>query len=92
MRSSVRGVNGTQIRLFSQNHTGLEPGELLRGWTRHEFYASAWRMARPDSFDPAAGTLSEGTLLWEAIGPDSGTGGPAAQPRSENGVKSVSRS
>ncbi len=90
----VRRVNGTQIRLFSQIHTALEPGELLRGGTRHEFYASAWRMARPGSFDPAAGALPEGTLLREALDADASVPARSAatQPLSENGVKSVPRS
>jgi hypothetical protein len=90
----VRRVNGTQIRLFSQIHTALEPGELLRGGSRHEFYASAWRMARPGSFDPAAGALPEGTLLREALDADASVPARpgAIQPLSENGVKSVPRS
>ena len=32
----VRRVNGTQIRLFSQIHTALEPGELVRGGSGHQ--------------------------------------------------------
>ncbi|MFO1401523.1 MAG: FMN-binding glutamate synthase family protein [Steroidobacteraceae bacterium] len=73
----VRRVNGTQIRLFSQIHTALEPGELLRGWTRHEFYASAWRMARAASFDAAPDTAGEGTLLWDGL--DAQARGPATR-------------
>jgi glutamate synthase domain-containing protein 2 len=84
----VRRVNGTQIRMFSQIHTALEPGELLRGGSRHEFYASAWRMASAASFDAAAGALPESTLLGDALA----GAAPDAQVRSENGVKSVSRS
>lgn len=49
----VRRVSRTEIRLFSQLHTFLKDGELL-GDHAHDFYASAWDLARPDSFDLAA--------------------------------------
>ena len=49
----VRRVSRTEIRLFSQLHTFLKDGELL-GDHAHDFYASAWNLARPDSFDLAA--------------------------------------
>jgi len=49
----VRRVSRTEIRLFSQIHTFLKDGELLTEHA-HDFYASAWDLARPDSFDLAA--------------------------------------
>ena len=51
----VRRVSSTQVRLFSELHAFLEPGELLDGDCRHDFYARSWAMARADSF-AAAGT------------------------------------
>jgi hypothetical protein len=52
----VRRVTATEIKLFSQMHTFLKPGELLSGETQREFYTASWAMARADSFDaiPAA--------------------------------------
>jgi hypothetical protein len=38
------------VRLFSQLHTFLEPGELLEGKSGRDFYSHAWELARPDSF------------------------------------------
>ncbi|RIA45518.1 glutamate synthase (NADPH) large subunit [Hephaestia caeni] len=49
----VRRVNQTEIRLFSQLHVLLEPGELLSGASDHDFYSYAWRTARADSFAAA---------------------------------------
>ncbi len=48
----VRRVSATEIKLFSQMHTFLKPGELLTGETQREFYTASWAMARADSFDP----------------------------------------
>jgi glutamate synthase domain-containing protein 2 len=48
----VRRTSQTHIEQFSQVHTFLEPGELLRG-SRHAFYAQAWQQARAESFAPA---------------------------------------
>jgi len=76
----VRRVNGTQIRLFSQLHTVLEPGELVRGWSRHEFYAAAWRMAHAASFDPVAGALPGAALLWDAMSGEAAAGATALNP------------
>ena len=47
----VRRVHDSEVRLFSQLHTFLEPGELLDGGTDHDFYRHAWSLARPDSFE-----------------------------------------
>ena len=47
----VRRISVTEIRPFSEMHVFLEPGELLTGQSRHDFYRTAWAMARADSFD-----------------------------------------
>ena len=47
----VRRVEGAEIRLFSQLHVFLEPGELIEGRRKRSFYSHAWDLARPDSFD-----------------------------------------
>ncbi|WP_095159509.1 FMN-binding glutamate synthase family protein [Pseudomonas sp. Irchel 3E13] len=48
----VRRISPSEIRLFSQVHLFLKPGELLSGSIDSEFYARMWRMARSDSFEP----------------------------------------
>lgn len=48
----VRRVSETEIRLFSQMHVFLEPGELLEGAHRRDFYSFAWDMADAASFEP----------------------------------------
>ncbi len=50
----VRRITDTEIRLFSQLHYFLKPGELLSGKIEGEFYERMWNMARADSFDAAA--------------------------------------
>ena len=53
----VRRVADTEVRLFSQLHVFLEPGELLDSRCGHDFYSHAWGLGRPDSFDlPSAPT------------------------------------
>lgn len=47
----VRRVGDAEIRLFSQLHVFLEPGELLAEDREHDFYSHAWRLAQPDSFE-----------------------------------------
>jgi glutamate synthase domain-containing protein 2 len=47
----VRRVGDSEIRLFSQLHLFLEPGELLDSNCGHDFYSHAWALGRPDSFD-----------------------------------------
>jgi glutamate synthase domain-containing protein 2 len=49
----VRRISVTEVRPFSEMHVFLEPGELLTGQSRHDFYRTAWARARADSFDPA---------------------------------------
>lgn len=48
----VRRVSATEIKLFSQMHVFLKPGELLGGEINGEFYSRMWQMARADSFEP----------------------------------------
>jgi hypothetical protein len=45
----------TLVRLFSQLHVFLEPGELIEGKRKRTFYSHAWDLARPDSFELRAG-------------------------------------
>jgi len=48
----VRRLSATEIKLFSQLHVFLKPGELLNGELSGEFYPRMWAMARADSFEP----------------------------------------
>ena len=50
----VRRVSATEIRLFSDLHVFLQPGELLTGLCEHAFYRRNWDLARTDSFDRMA--------------------------------------
>lgn len=50
----VRRVSETEIRLFSQMHVFLKPGELLAGAHDRDFYGFAWEMADAASFQPKA--------------------------------------
>jgi len=52
----ARRVSETEIRLFSQMHVFLEPGELLSGAHDRDFYSFAWDMADAGSFGPVATT------------------------------------
>lgn len=49
----VRRVSATEIKLFSQQHIFLKPGELLvsQDGDRLHLHARMWKMARADSFD-----------------------------------------
>jgi glutamate synthase domain-containing protein 2 len=49
----VRRVSDTEIRLFSQLHVFLQPGELLGSEIKAEFYGRMWQMAQAGSFAPA---------------------------------------
>ncbi|MNO04252.1 hypothetical protein D3C81_2252270 [compost metagenome] len=44
-------MSATEIKLFSQLHVFLKPGELLTGEVNGEFYSRMWQMARADSFE-----------------------------------------
>ncbi len=52
-RHLVRRISTTEIKLFSQEHVFLKPGELLSGNIGGEFYQRMWQMARADSFEAA---------------------------------------
>jgi hypothetical protein len=47
----VRRLSTTEVRLFSDLHTFLEPNELISGRCEHAFYRHQWDIARADSFD-----------------------------------------
>lgn len=49
----VRRVSLTEIRMFSQLHIFLNDGELLTENHNRDFYSSAWKLARANSFDVA---------------------------------------
>lgn len=49
----VRRMSVSEIKLYSQLHVFLKPGELLREEVSGEFYRRMWAMARADSFDAA---------------------------------------
>lgn len=54
-RHLVRRVSSSEIKLFSQMHVLLKPGELLDGSVEGEFYRRMWQMAQADSFDALPG-------------------------------------
>lgn len=49
-RHLVRRLSATEIKLFSQMHVFLAPGELLSGQISGEFYARMWELADANSF------------------------------------------
>jgi glutamate synthase domain-containing protein 2 len=50
----ARRVSATEIRLLSEVHVFLQPGELIAGDCAHPFYRRSWDQASPDSFDARA--------------------------------------
>jgi glutamate synthase domain-containing protein 2 len=50
----ARRVSPTEIRLLSQIHTFLSPGELVTGVCQSEFYRRNWDLASASNFDPRA--------------------------------------
>jgi glutamate synthase domain-containing protein 2 len=55
----VRRVGPAEVRLFSQLHVFLEPGELIGDKCGRDFYSQAWALGRADSFElPSAGAYS----------------------------------
>lgn len=46
-----RRVSPTEIRLFSQLHSFLSPGDLLADGGADAFYSASWHLARMDSFE-----------------------------------------
>ncbi len=55
----ARRINSSEIRLFSDLHQFLKPGELLSGSIESDFYARMWRMARSDSFAPETAEMAQ---------------------------------
>ncbi|UVE18807.1 FMN-binding glutamate synthase family protein [Pseudomonas sp. LS44] len=47
----VRRLSASEIKLYSQVHVFLKPGELLSGEISGEFYRRMWQMAQAESFD-----------------------------------------
>ena len=62
----VRRMSATEVKLFSQLHVFLKPGELLTGEVQGEFYARMWQLARADSFDPHSEDASPQNKLCAA--------------------------
>jgi glutamate synthase domain-containing protein 2 len=50
----VQRISPTEVRLYSQLHVFLKPGELLSGQVEGRFYERMWAMARADSFQPVS--------------------------------------
>ncbi len=48
----VRRMSATEVKLFSQLHVFLKPGELLGNAVQGEFYARMWQLAQAESFEP----------------------------------------
>lgn len=48
----VHRLSAKEIKLYSQMHVFLKPGELLSGHIDGEFYRRMWSMAQADSFTP----------------------------------------
>lgn len=48
----VRRMSATEIKLFSESHVFLKPGQLITGEVDGSFYSNMWQMARADSFEP----------------------------------------
>ncbi|HEX5515413.1 MAG TPA: FMN-binding glutamate synthase family protein [Gammaproteobacteria bacterium] len=55
----ARRVSYTEIRLFSQLHHFLQPGELLTERIGSDFYTRTWRMAQAESFSAAELAVGE---------------------------------
>jgi glutamate synthase domain-containing protein 2 len=49
----VRRMSASEIKLYSQLHVFLKPGELLSGEVSGEFYSRMWSLAQAQSFAPA---------------------------------------
>jgi len=47
----VRRVSDTQVRLYSQTHVFLKPGELLNGHCTSDFYQRMWDTAQAETFE-----------------------------------------
>ena len=62
----VRRMSASEVKLFSQLHVFLKPGELLSGEVQGEFYARMWQLARADSFEPHSEDASPQNKLCAA--------------------------
>jgi hypothetical protein len=51
----VRRISQSEIRLYSQIHTYLKPGELLEQGEQHPFYGLSWKLADANSFTAEKG-------------------------------------
>lgn len=51
----VRRISQSEIRLYSQIHTYLKPGELLEQGEQHPFYGLSWKLADAHSFTAEKG-------------------------------------
>ena len=49
----VRRMSASEIKLYSQMHVFLKPGELLQEGATGQFYSRMWHMAQSSSFAPA---------------------------------------
>lgn len=69
-RFLVHRLSATEIKLYSQMHVFLKPGELLSGEVSGEFYQRMWQLAQADTFEPAEppATRISGIALAEAAG------------------------
>lgn len=52
-RFLVHRLSATEIKLYSQMHVFLKPGELLSGEISGEFYQRMWNLAQAETFEPA---------------------------------------
>jgi len=62
----VRRMSATEVKLFSQLHVFLKPGELLTGEVQGEFYSRMWQVARADSFEPHSADATAENKLCDA--------------------------
>ena len=51
----VRRISQSEIRLYSQIHTYLKPGELLEQGEQHPFYGLSWQLADANQFTAKEG-------------------------------------
>lgn len=66
----ARRVSQTEIRLFSQLHTFLEPGELLTQTQSREFYSRSWELAQSGSFNLEPKSVVRNEPLRARLGPN----------------------
>lgn len=64
----ARRISATEIKLYSQLHSFLKPGQLLDPGMEGEFYARMWALARSDDFAPNAQSQSILSPAFTALG------------------------